>query len=178
MKIPGLFFQEYIFRDIWLVATLISDCFTEKSNQIICPHRYKIKAFHKSLKLLLSLWLGNLLYKWYWLSQKYQIMSISPCMCVCSVAQLCLTPCNPIDCRLPGSSVHGIFQARIVEQKKKKNTEAGCQLLLQGNLRTQESNPRFLHWQVDSLALSHLYAYFTLGKSFSLELETIYNLKY
>ena len=26
------------------------------------------------------------------------------------------TLCNPIDCRLPGSSVHGIFQARILEQ--------------------------------------------------------------
>ena len=27
----------------------------------------------------------------------------------------CLTPCNPMDCSLPGSSVHGIFQARILE---------------------------------------------------------------
>ena len=31
------------------------------------------------------------------------------------VAQLCLTLCNPMDCGLPGSSVHGIFQARILE---------------------------------------------------------------
>ena len=31
------------------------------------------------------------------------------------VAQLCLTLCNPKDCNLPGSSVHGIFQARILE---------------------------------------------------------------
>ena len=29
------------------------------------------------------------------------------------VAQSCLTVCNPKDC--PGSSVHGIFQARILE---------------------------------------------------------------
>ncbi|KAB0360785.1 hypothetical protein FD754_004941 [Muntiacus muntjak] len=28
------------------------------------------------------------------------------------VAQSCLTLCDPMDCRLPGSSVHGIFQAR------------------------------------------------------------------
>ena len=27
--------------------------------------------------------------------------------------QLCLTLCNPIDCILPGSSIHGIFQARL-----------------------------------------------------------------
>ena len=31
------------------------------------------------------------------------------------VAQLCLTLWNPMDCSLPGSSVHGIFQARILE---------------------------------------------------------------
>ena len=31
------------------------------------------------------------------------------------VAQSCLTLCNPVDCSLPGSSVHGILQARIVE---------------------------------------------------------------
>ena len=30
-------------------------------------------------------------------------------------AQLCLTLCDPMDCTLPGSSVHGIFQARILE---------------------------------------------------------------
>ena len=35
------------------------------------------------------------------------------------VAQLCLTLCNPRDCSLPGSSVHGIFQARV-----------GCRFLL------------------------------------------------
>ena len=31
------------------------------------------------------------------------------------VAQSCPTLCNPIDCSLPGSSVHGIFQARVLE---------------------------------------------------------------
>ena len=34
---------------------------------------------------------------------------------VYSVTQLCLTLCDPIDCRPPGSSVHGVFQARILE---------------------------------------------------------------
>ena len=32
-----------------------------------------------------------------------------------SVAQSCLTLCNPMDCSPPGSSVHGILQARIPE---------------------------------------------------------------
>ena len=40
---------------------------------------------------------------------------------LCSVAQLCLTLWM-----LPGSSVHGIFQARILE--------LGCHFLLQGDL--------------------------------------------
>ena len=31
------------------------------------------------------------------------------------VAQPCPTLCNPMDCSLPGSSVHGILQARILE---------------------------------------------------------------
>ena len=31
------------------------------------------------------------------------------------VAQLCLTPCDPMYCSLPGSSVHEILQARILK---------------------------------------------------------------
>ena len=31
------------------------------------------------------------------------------------VAQLCLTLSDPMDCSLPGSSVHGVFQARVLE---------------------------------------------------------------
>ena len=34
---------------------------------------------------------------------------------VCLVAQLCLTLYDPMDCSLPGSSVHGDLQARILE---------------------------------------------------------------
>ena len=31
------------------------------------------------------------------------------------VTQLCLTLCDPVDCSLLGSSVRGIFQARVLE---------------------------------------------------------------
>ena len=38
------------------------------------------------------------------------------CVCVCVwVTQLCPTLCDPTDCNPPGSSVHGILQARILE---------------------------------------------------------------
>ena len=31
------------------------------------------------------------------------------------VAQFCPTLSDPMDCSLPGSSIHGIFQARVLE---------------------------------------------------------------
>jgi len=38
------------------------------------------------------------------------------CMKVKSeVAQSCPTPSDPMDCSLPGSSIHGVFQARVLE---------------------------------------------------------------
>ena len=33
----------------------------------------------------------------------------------CEVAQLCPTLSNPMDCSPPGSSIHGIYQARVLE---------------------------------------------------------------
>ena len=36
-------------------------------------------------------------------------------MCESEVTQLCLTFHDPMDCSPPGSSVHGIFQARVLE---------------------------------------------------------------
>ena len=48
--------------------------------------------------------------------------SVCVCVCVCVrararklVGQSCPTLCNPVDCSLPGSSVHGILLARILE---------------------------------------------------------------
>ena len=55
---------------------------------------------------------------------------------VCFVAQSCLTLCNPMDCNLPCSSVHGIFSG--------KNAGVACHFLLQGIYLTQESNLHLL----------------------------------
>ena len=44
--------------------------------------------------------------------------TVCVCVCVCVyllVAQWYPTVCNPMDCSLPGSSIHGILQARILE---------------------------------------------------------------
>ena len=37
------------------------------------------------------------------------------CKCMCAKSLQCVTLCDPMDCRPPGSSVHGIFQMRILE---------------------------------------------------------------
>ena len=59
--------------------------------------------------------------------------------------------CSPMGYSLPGSPVHAISQARI--------TGVGSHFLLQGIFPTQRSNPHLLwllHWQADTLPLSHL----------------------
>ena len=40
---------------------------------------------------------------------------LKSCVYARSVTQSCLTLCNPVDCSLPGSSIHGILQARILK---------------------------------------------------------------
>ena len=42
------------------------------------------------------------------------VSKIDPCVHA-KLLQLCLTLCNPMDCSLLGSFVHGILQARILE---------------------------------------------------------------
>ena len=68
-------------------------------------------------------------------------------MHACSAAQSCLTFCDPKDCSPPGSSVLGIFQARILEWVA--NSNIGVAQGLKQHL------PGLLHWQTDSLPLSH-----------------------
>ena len=49
-------------------------------------------------------------------SQKHHIKGVCVCVCVCVLfTQSCPTLCNPMDCSLPGFSVHGILQARLLE---------------------------------------------------------------
>ena len=47
---------------------------------------------------------------------KMECSSVHVCMCVCVCVQLCPTLCNHKDCSPPGSSVHRILQARILER--------------------------------------------------------------
>ena len=64
----------------------------------------------------------------------------------CLVNKQCLILFNPMDYSPPGSSLHGISQQEHWN---------GCHFLLQGIFLTQGSNLSLLHWQADSLPLSH-----------------------
>ena len=59
--------------------------------------------------------------------------------------QSCPTLCDPIDCSLPGSSVHGILQEGILD----------CHFLLQGIFPTHESNPGLLPFRQILYPLSY-----------------------
>ena len=80
-------------------------------------------------------------------------MSLYMCVCVCvcmrtHALRSCLTFCDPMGC---SSSVRGIFQARILKWVAISYSR--------GIFPAQESNPCLLHplhWQVNSLSLSHL----------------------
>ena len=66
---------------------------------------------------------------------------------VCPVAQSCPALCDPMDCSPPGSSVHGISQARI--------PRSGLPFPSPGDLPDPGIEPGSPALQVDSLPLSH-----------------------
>ena len=78
-----------------------------------------------------------------WLKKYAVYMCVYMCMYAytCVHAQLCPTLCDPMDCSLPRSSVHGIFQAKIFLLQGIFPTTQGLNLLLL----------YLLLWQVDSL---------------------------
>ena len=91
-----------------------------------------------------------------------QFVTVCVCVCVCVCArarthkhsQLCLSLCCSMDCSPPGSSVHGIFQARIPElvampSSKRIFPAQRAQIFLNLHLLC------LLHWPVDSLPLCH-----------------------
>ena len=72
-----------------------------------------------------------------YISSEFLPGNITTRVCVCMCAQLQPVLCTPVDCSLPGSSVHGDFPG--------KNTGVGCHALLQGIFPTQGWNLCLLH---------------------------------
>ena len=57
------------------------------------------------------------------------------------VAQSCPTPSDPMDCSLPGPSVHGIFQARVLEWVAIAFSVVFAYVALNPSLRRQKECP-------------------------------------
>ena len=82
-------------------------------------------------------------------------------------AQLCQTLCDPMDCSLPGSSVHG--------DSPSKNTGVGCHALLQGIFPTQGLDPGLPHCRWILYHLSHQGSpLFMWVESYSMSLWLVY----
>ena len=102
------------------------------------------------------------MYQYYALNSSHLLLPLL-CSQVCSLClhlycvhakslQKCLTLCNPIDSSLPGSSVHGISQARILEWDAMLSSR-------------ESSQPRDQNWvsYVSSIGKRVLYHYCHLG---------------
>ena len=81
-------------------------------------HCSKIRR-KKHTPSLLLLWVWKRKTLWDWRASRGQVwlwgFTSRNWSCCCLVAKSCLTLCDPMDCSLPGSSVHGISQTRILE---------------------------------------------------------------
>ena len=76
-------------------------------------------------------------------------MCVCVCMCMCVWAQSCLTLYDPMDCSPPGSSVHGIFQTRILERV------ATAKLRCQGSSVSKWPDSDSLAWDVPMVTVWH-----------------------
>ena len=93
--------------------------------------------------------------------------------CFCLAAKLCLIFCDPVDCSPPGSSAHGIFQARTLEwgaisssrgsSRPRDRTRVSC---ISCTGRQADSLPRTT-WEAHYMRCD-IYLYRTLVCSFSL----------
>ena len=69
----------------------------------------KLKVFRQEMETVNIIILGISELKWTGMEKFNSKCEVS------EVAQSCPTLCDPMDCGLPGSSIHGILQARILE---------------------------------------------------------------
>ena len=97
--------------------------------------------------ILIDFWLGRL--------QNENTKNKPRCVCqfinhlhvLCLVTHSCPTLCDPMDCSLPGSFVHG--------DSPRKHTGVGCLALLQEIFPTQGSNPGPLYCRQILYYLNH-----------------------
>ena len=108
--------------EIFKICLIFSENFSYLQEQISIFLITKAnESFNFCRYLSLTETLGNCIYQSLFTKKKYNQIVTNLCVCVCvcmcgySGAQSCPTLCKPMDCSLPGSSVHGVFQAKILE---------------------------------------------------------------
>ena len=104
------------------------------------------------------------------------------------VTQSCPTLCNPMDYSLPGSSVHGIFQARVLEWgtiafskraswwgSKKESEKAGLKLSIR-TTRFRVSSP-ITSWQIKGEKVKAVADFIFLGSKITVDDDCSHEIK-
>ena len=96
----------------------------------------------------------------YWYSVTRIQVVLSELWCA-QLLQLCLTLCSPIDCRPPACSIHGVFQARILEWDAMPSARASswprdqtcisCVSCISGRFFTTEPPEKAHRWSLMSV---------------------------
>ena len=95
---------------LWQYAH-ISVFIRERKHALVWPEAYPRMPYKLTREILRCN--SNLVRRWV---VSFEENDFFYSLCVCLVNQSCLILCNPMDCSLPGSSGHGILQARILER--------------------------------------------------------------
>ena len=93
---------------------LVNGVLVEAMVRGIRVHENEVEVFQWTLcnvEKAMATHSSTLAWKIPWMDEPGRLQSIGSW----SSLQLCPTLCNPMDCNLPGSSVHGILQAKILE---------------------------------------------------------------
>ena len=129
--------------------SLISICLCR-----FCFFFYGLNSFFWLVIVLSSFLLGfceSIVCFWLWLLWGYVLFLITMRTCFTlmrsEVAQSCVTLCDLMDCSLPGFSICGIFQARVLEWVAISFSRRSSQ--------TQGLNPGLLHCRQMIYPLSH-----------------------
>ena len=122
------------FFKILVVLTCVVSC----SSCVTCLYNESFQIIRHAFHRNSSFHSFTTVFHWY--------VTISLLLFSCWVMHVLLF-CEPVDCSPPGSSVHGISQARMLEWV--------TIFFLQGIFPTQRLKLRLLHWQADSLPRSH-----------------------
>ena len=104
---------------VWLITDSVKNMYSNKCFTFRFKEIYKWKKIQGIIFPAQALSFWDKENEWNserWINMpKFIVQLVSICMHACSVTQLCQTLCNLMECGPPGSSVHGISQAKILE---------------------------------------------------------------